>query len=76
MNIYEATTRAVEEDMAIRRCAPGWEVLKILPTDSSEGFLLSVKEGGRLCPRWQPQAKDIMASDWVLVPWDEFTNQC
>ena len=67
MNIGEAIREAEKEDGWITRIS--WlregPPLRIKPTDEEEGCLIQWM-GHRLAHRWQPQAEDLVAEDWIL----------
>ena len=65
MNIQEAVKRAMETNGLIVR--PLWRgCVHIKPTDLPEGCICYGK-GRAPCPRWQPQAEDLIADDWEIT---------
>ncbi len=66
MNIQEATRAALRLGCEITRGI--WEGLGIWikPTNSGECCIIGAK-GQAPCPRWEPQAEDLMADDWQCV---------
>lgn len=68
MNIYEAATLAKKKGCAIYR-GDNMQWCRIVPTDSSDCCkLYSTMEPGKVGVRWQPQAKDLLATDWDICP--------
>lgn len=79
MDIQRAVSAAITRGKWItRKCTNlGWAHTKLEPTDDSEGFIVHVRypecvgvRSRRSVPRWQPQADDLLADDWILVPKD------
>ena len=73
MFINEAVTLALAKHCCIKRtCGCGWKYCKVKPSDSIDKCLLEIQrkpdEKPRLIPRWQPNAADLLADDWVIVP--------
>ena len=69
MNIQEATKKAVAEGKQITRVNSWWgggeNGIKIRPTDTDECCIISVAK--KEAPRWNPQAEDLTADDWVVT---------
>lgn len=76
MDIQRAVSEALAHDKWItRQCGLPWPYIKLEPTNDSEGFVVhksdperTGRHTGRRFPRWQPQADDLLANDWILVP--------
>ena len=70
MYIQEATKKALEAGGYITRESWGERfAVYIEPTDTPLCCLvhsLKIKEGPR--PRWNPQAEDLIADDWYVLP--------
>ena len=65
MDIQKATQKALEVDGLIAR--PFWRgYVHIKPTNSPECCICYGK-GKAPCPRWQPQAEDLLADDWEVT---------
>lgn len=65
MNIQQAVKLAIEKRPLIARAI--WPSrVAIDPTDSGEGCIVS-RNGENPCPRWHPQAEDLIAEDWILI---------
>ncbi len=65
MNIQEATKKAVECGGYI--VPKKWAGrIKIRPTNSSNCCLVYSKNHAP-CPRWEPDAEDLMADDWTVT---------
>ena len=71
MFLHEAVSEAIVRKMCSTRAhlARGGR-FKIYPTDTSECCIIYNDEKGRRAPRWNPNASDLLADDWVLVPKD------
>lgn len=69
MFLHEAVSEAIVRKMCITRAhlARGGR-FKIYPTDTSACCIIYNDEKGLMTPRWQPNASDLLADDWVLVP--------
>ena len=68
MNIQEATKQAVAEGKRITRSNAWWggeNGTKIRPTDTDECCIVSGAK--KEAPRWNPQAEDLTADDWVIT---------
>lgn len=69
MNIQEATKQAVAEGKQITRINAWWgggeSGIKIRPTDTDECCIVSIAKNE--VPRWNPQAEDLTADDWVVT---------
>lgn len=71
MFIHEAVGLALAQKCCIRRKGPLiWSRCKVRPTNDLIDCCYLIAENKAPCPRWQPQAEDLMADDWVLVPND------
>ena len=79
MDIRSAVSAAVTHGKWIARKCNNllWAHTKLEPTNDSEGFVVHTRYpecvGERSqcrVPRWQPQADDLLANDWILVPKD------
>lgn len=77
MDIQSAVSAAITRGKWItRKCTnPLWVYTKLEPTNDSEGFVVHIRypecvgeRSRRRVPRWQPQADDLLADDWILVP--------
>lgn len=68
MFIHEATALAVSSGRFIRRADSFWAGMKIKPTDTPDCCVI-VHENKRQAsrPRWEPQAEDLLAGDWLVV---------
>ena len=65
MNIQAAVKRAMESGGLIVR--PQWNgCVHIKPTNGPECCICYGKEQAP-CPRWQPQAEDLLADDWEVT---------
>lgn len=69
LTIHEAAMLAAKgKEKAIRRS--GWpEGMAIIPTDTPECCVATVVVAGKrmLHPRWEPQAADLIATDWRVI---------
>ena len=69
MNIQEATKQAVAEGKQITRINAWWgggeNGIKMRPTDTDECWIVSIAK--KEAPRWNPQAEDLTADDWVVT---------
>lgn len=76
MDIQSAVSAAITRGKWItRKCTNlSWAYTKLEPTNDSEGFVVHTRypacareRNRRRIPRWQPQADDLLADDWILV---------
>lgn len=69
MNIQEATKQAIAEGKQITRINAWWgggeNGIKIRPTNTHECCIVS--NAKKEAPRWNPQAEDLIADDWVVT---------
>ena len=69
MNIQEATKQAIAEGKQITRINAWWgggeNEIKIRPTNTYECCIVS--NAKKEAPRWNPQAEDLIADDWVVT---------
>ena len=70
MFIHEAASAAMALDLCITRTAWDWKNLKIKPTNTTECCIMFSPrfKNKPHVPRWNPNANDLLANDWVLVP--------
>ena len=71
MNIIKATKAALKHGKGITNTELKQIKAYLLPTNLCLGFIIVHTEYEYLddkkpAPRWQPQAKDILATDWEL----------
>lgn len=66
MDIQKAVKEAMAEGCTMTRTAWTEWGLWIKPTNDPECCIIGMK-GKAPCPRWQPQAEDLIADDWELV---------
>ena len=66
MFIHEAVKKAMDINGYITRTGWPWEV-RLRPTDDIGGILVLSKNYESPRPRWQPQAEDLMAKDWIVT---------
>ena len=69
MYIHEAIKDAMPRGKAIRRTCDSWVQLRtvLFPTTTSDGMIIS-GPGSKCHPRWNPDAEDLMADDWEVLP--------
>lgn len=69
MYIHEAIKEAMPNGKSIRRRCEVWVQMRmfLVPTTTCEGMILG-GDGDSLCPRWNPDAADLMANDWEVLP--------
>lgn len=69
MYIHEAIKEAMPRGKCIRRRDDFWVESRIVlfPTTTHEGIII-VGPGRKSCPRWNPDATDLMADDWEVLP--------
>lgn len=79
MDIQSAVSAAITHGKWITRKCNNliWDHIKLEPTNDPEGFVVHIcdpecvgERSRRRVPRWQPQADDLLANDWILVPKD------
>ncbi len=76
MNIIEATKQALEGNHFITRSS-SMMCYKLKPTNDNSAGYVSISRAHRLSshwPRWNPNADDILADDWILaddLEWDD-----
>lgn len=67
MDIQTAIIKAKEEGKGITRESWGARRLLIIPTNTTCGFIVwGFEEKIQPGRGWQPQAKDILANDWIV----------
>ncbi len=74
MNIIEATKEAMRVGKGIIKARQNNAGYYLLPTNTTECYILipigfSVNYG-RACPRWNPNAADILSEEWELYDTD------
>lgn len=73
MYIHEAVTEAMAKGKRIARKNESrdqsyWPITALEPTNNVNGIIIwSTNSKRPPTPRWQPQAEDLMADDWVVV---------
>lgn len=69
MYIHEAIKEAMPRGKCIRRRDDFWiqSKLVLFPTTTCEGIIIA-ESNNRLAPRWNPDADDLMADDWEVLP--------
>lgn len=68
MNIQDATRKAIADGKQITRSNAWWggtNGIKIRPTDTDECCIVSNQK--KEAPRWNPQAEDLIADDWIVT---------
>ena len=69
MNIQQATKQAIAEGKQMTRRNTWWGIgkcrIKIKPTDTVDCCV--VTDGKKGSPRWNPQAEDLIADDWIVT---------
>ena len=72
MNIVKATKEAVRLGIGITNQQCKKSGVYLLPTNTDECFLVIPvgckfpETSGRVAPRWNPKARDILSDDWEL----------
>ena len=66
MFIHEAVSAAITNGCRIARSS--CSSITIQPTNGPMCCIIYGPEIDRSTPRWNPQADDLLADDWVLVP--------
>lgn len=74
MNIQEATKKALESGKYITREGLAGEIgrIRIKPTDTPDCCIVLISDprkipSARVGKRWNPQAEDLMADNWIVV---------
>jgi hypothetical protein len=66
LNITEAVRIALKQGKFFTR--PEYKnSFKTLPTNTDECCVLYDANGKKLAPRWEPDASDLMADDYIVV---------
>lgn len=68
MYIHEAIKEAMPKGKSIRRNDDFWIQSRIVlyPTTTCDGMIL-IGPGRKALPRWNPDARDLMADDWMVL---------